>query len=194
MTDTPHGCTIDGQPAMPILISEHTQLVTRLAEAESAARDADRLRRDWVTMRDRAESAEEAARRALAQRQEMAAERYAWQERGDRAEAALARVRALADECEEGGHSSGHPLTVTRIRNALDEPPPVPTAAQATGHHYLSTGCLHGEHGYCSNVDGIAGLKKPAQCKFCTAPCQCPCHGEQPAADPAATQTADGPA
>jgi hypothetical protein len=43
-------------------------------------------------------------------------------------------------------------------------------------HVYLSTGCLHGQHDYCSNVDGIAGLKKPAQCKFCTAPCHCPCH------------------
>lgn len=43
--------------------------------------------------RARAEQAEEAARRALDQRQEMAAERYAWQERGDRAEAELRRVR-----------------------------------------------------------------------------------------------------
>ncbi|MFJ8345075.1 hypothetical protein ACIQ9J_01605 [Streptomyces sp. NPDC094153] len=49
------------------------------------------------------------------------------------------------------------------------------TDAEA-GHVYLSTSCLHGEHGYCSNVDGIAGLKKPAQCKFCAAPCVCPCH------------------
>lgn len=53
-------------------------------------------------------------------------------------------------------------------------------AADATGHRYLSTGCLHGRHDYCSNVDGIAGLKKPAQCKFCSAPCQCRCHQEQP--------------
>jgi hypothetical protein len=43
-------------------------------------------------------------------------------------------------------------------------------------HTYLSTGCRHDQHGYCSNVDGIAGLKKPAQCKFCQAPCICPCH------------------
>ncbi|MCI3246355.1 hypothetical protein MQN93_42355, partial [Streptomyces sp. 7R016] len=51
--------------------------------------------------------------------------------------------------------------------------------AQQPGHVYLSTGCLHGEHAYCANVDGIAGLKKPAQCKFCAAPCTCPCHTEQ---------------
>lgn len=37
MTDqTPaHGCTIGGEPAMPILISEHTQLIARLTEAEA---------------------------------------------------------------------------------------------------------------------------------------------------------------
>lgn len=31
-----HGCMIDGKPAMPILISEHTALVTRTAELEAA--------------------------------------------------------------------------------------------------------------------------------------------------------------
>lgn len=36
MTDTPdHGCTIDGQPAMPILVSEYNQLVARAAELEA---------------------------------------------------------------------------------------------------------------------------------------------------------------
>src|SRR5690606_29243321 len=60
------------------------------------------------------------------------------------------------------------------ILAALTEP--APAATGATGHRYLSTGCLHDEHSYCSNVDGIAGLKKPAQCKFCAAPCICDCH------------------
>lgn len=41
------------------------------------------------------EQANEAARQALKQRQEMAEERYVWQQRGDRAEAAIERVRAL---------------------------------------------------------------------------------------------------
>lgn len=45
-------------------------------------------------------------------------------------------------------------------------------------HDYLSTACLHGEHDYCSTAttrpDGTA--KVPAQCKFCKAPCRCPCH------------------
>lgn len=30
-----HGCTIDGQPAMPILVSEYNALVTRATEAEA---------------------------------------------------------------------------------------------------------------------------------------------------------------
>lgn len=51
-------------------------------------------------------------------------------------------------------------------------------------HHYLSTGCLHGLadniqslHDYCQSPqreDG--GTKAPAACKFCSAPCECPCH------------------
>ncbi|WP_103512939.1 hypothetical protein [Streptomyces sp. SM13] len=43
-------------------------------------------------------------------------------------------------------------------------------------HHYLSTGCLHGEHGYCQGNTGKVGAKKPAECKFCGARCTCPCH------------------
>lgn len=80
---------------------------------------------DWQRERQRADSAEEIGRRLLTQRQEMAEERYIWQQRGDRAEAALARIRQLADECDAHGDSSGHPLTVTRIRDtltALDQP------------------------------------------------------------------------
>jgi hypothetical protein len=75
-------------------------------------------------------------------------------------------------------------------RNALNQPAPGPAAAQAVEHRYLSTGCLHGKHDYCSNVDGIAGLKKPAQCKFCAAPCQCSCHTVP---GPAAAQAVDNP-
>lgn len=43
-------------------------------------------------------------------------------------------------------------------------------------HDYLSTACLHGEHGYCQGADGERGPKRPAQCKFCDAPCLCACH------------------
>lgn len=44
-------------------------------------------------------------------------------------------------------------------------------------HVYLSTGCRHGNHGYCQSHTGAAGRKIPARCKFCSAPCRCPCHG-----------------
>lgn len=43
-------------------------------------------------------------------------------------------------------------------------------------HEYLSTACLHGEHGYCAAPVGQAGPKVPARCKFCAAPCRCECH------------------
>ena len=46
-------------------------------------------------------------------------------------------------------------------------------------HTYLSTGCLHEEHGYCQAETGICGEKTPAQCKFCAAPCVCPCHTQE---------------
>lgn len=47
----------------------------------------------------------------------------------------------------------------------------------ATGHHfYLSTGCLHGDHGYCSAPTGKVGTKHPAECKKCAAGCRCRCH------------------
>jgi hypothetical protein len=48
-------------------------------------------------------------------------------------------------------------------------------------HEYLSTSCLHGEHGYCQSGTGSNGTtewaKTPASCKFCGASCICPCHG-----------------
>lgn len=49
-------------------------------------------------------------------------------------------------------------------------------AGGATSHVYLSTGCLHGEHGYCQGKTGRVGAKAPAKCKFCDATCRCECH------------------
>lgn len=43
-------------------------------------------------------------------------------------------------------------------------------------HLYLSTACHHGEHAYCAAMTGYQGAKRPAQCKFCRAPCICECH------------------
>jgi len=46
-------------------------------------------------------------------------------------------------------------------------------------HRYLSTGCLHEEHAYCQGTQGAVGAKRPAECKFCSAPCVCTCHEGQ---------------
>ncbi|MFD7922480.1 hypothetical protein ACFV3R_25050 [Streptomyces sp. NPDC059740] len=75
----------------------------------------------------------------------------------DQAQTALERVSTLADQ----------------MRDELAALRPNPD------HHvYLSTGCLHGEHGYCQRHTGLSGAKTPAQCKFCAAPCTCPCHSQ----------------
>lgn len=54
-----------------------------------------------------------------------------------------------------------------------------------TEHVYLSTSCLHGLwdedyrlHQRCQSNQGADGPKRPAECKFCPAPCLCPCHRE----------------
>ncbi|MDX3532508.1 hypothetical protein P1P75_40475 [Streptomyces sp. ID05-39B] len=47
-------------------------------------------------------------------------------------------------------------------------------------HAYLSTGCLHGDHAYCQGMTGLAGAKRPGECKFCRASCLCRCHRRQP--------------
>lgn len=43
-------------------------------------------------------------------------------------------------------------------------------------HVYLSTSCLHDLHAYCQSHTGSVGMRVPAQCKFCEAPCVCSCH------------------
>jgi len=64
--------------------------------------------------------------------------------------------------------------------------------AEMVPHVYLSTACLHGQHGYCSaptvTRDGEWSTvgpsytterdapKNPAKCKFCQARCVCDCH------------------
>lgn len=46
------------------------------------------------------------------------------------------------------------------------------------GHVYHSTACLHEEHEYCKGDRGMAGRKRPAECKFCRSGCICDCHKE----------------
>lgn len=44
-------------------------------------------------------------------------------------------------------------------------------------HTYLSTACLHDNHDHCRARENLQGEPKiPATCKWCGAPCICPCH------------------
>lgn len=70
---------------------------------------------------------------------------------------------------------------VAAVRPHLATEPPVHDDI----HHYLSTGCLHGEmtlpdgrtgHQYCQGMTGMAGMKRGGRCKFCDALCRCGCH------------------
>lgn len=116
----------------------------------------------------------------------------------------LAPFRALADQyaakaAESTRNANTAPLTIRTANqgiaagwrsaefllrhtlNNLDNhrtTPDNPPASDDVAHSYLSTGCHHGEHAYCQGKTGQAGPKKPATCKFCDAPCVCPCHQE----------------
>jgi hypothetical protein len=46
-------------------------------------------------------------------------------------------------------------------------------------HVYFSTSCFHGNHDYCQSERGLIGIKTPAVCKFCEAPCVCRCHADR---------------
>jgi hypothetical protein len=63
-----------------------------------------------------------------------------------------------------GGLVAALAVTLTRIAHRLGT------------HAYLSTGCLHGNHGYCQGMTGMAGAKRPGVCKHCPAACRCNCH------------------
>jgi hypothetical protein len=67
---------------------------------------------------------------------------------------------------------------VTLVRHAIARWLTAAAHRIAGRHVYLSTGRLHGEHSYCQCHTGLSGAKAPAVCKFCKAPCQCPCHQE----------------
>ncbi|MEU2799030.1 hypothetical protein [Streptomyces sp. NPDC007117] len=70
-------------------------LIDRARRNRLLHEEADRFTTELRDLVRRLEDEEDASRRLLVQRQEMAAERWAWQERGDRAEA---RVRELEAE------------------------------------------------------------------------------------------------
>lgn len=102
MTDQPdqpvHGCTIGGQPAIPVLLSEYQKLTAELAALRAVARgycpacgrgDAAPSVADWEQQKQRADQVEELLRIAHDTSNKSEAARA-------RAAAALARVRDAA--------------------------------------------------------------------------------------------------
>jgi hypothetical protein len=79
---------------------------------------------DWEQQRQRADQAEELSHRLLDQRQEMAEERYIWQQRGDRAEALLRQFTAEAHRrkwnYDRGLDGNGAPIQ-SKAFNALHQ-------------------------------------------------------------------------
>ncbi|WP_405673183.1 hypothetical protein [Streptomyces sp. NBC_01530] len=76
-----------------------------------------------------------------------------------------------------GGANNGEQSSRTTPDN-----PPASSDSLDNPHAYLSTGCYHDDHTYCQSMTGLNGAKRPGECKFCGAPCQCPCH-QQTTAD-----------
>lgn len=75
------------------------------------------------------------------------------------------------------GHHTQTSALLERERHVAEEHADGPAAE---GHVYLSTGCHHGDHGYCQSMTGLNGAKRPGECKHCGTKCICPCHEEQP--------------
>jgi hypothetical protein len=99
-------------------------------------------------------------------------------ERAEKAEGALREVLDRLLPVHASGNVIGYepPLpiegaTIDRWRAVLEEQRPEPGV-----HVYLSTGCWHGDHDYCKSMTGLAGAKRPAECKKCAAKCICRCH------------------
>lgn len=102
----------------------------------------------------------EAARRAMEQRQEMAEERFAWQERGDRAEGKLTAAREIAarlaahavgfqdvlDESDRGPWGKTIGADLADLQAALGDPQPATPFACATpgGTCRRPADCAHG--------------------------------------------------
>lgn len=91
MTDgTPvHGCTIDGQPAMPVLVADYNQLIARAVEAEARA---ERLAQNL--------SDADTEHLELARHNDQTCEAV---QRRDTAETVVAQVHALYEQWVKGG-------------------------------------------------------------------------------------------
>ncbi|MEV2249375.1 hypothetical protein AB0I94_02260 [Streptomyces sp. NPDC050147] len=105
----------------------------------------------------RLETEAKASRRLLAQRQEMAEERYAWQQRGDRAEAVIERVRVLAASWQDAMRSGEPHPAATALLATLDEQPG-PAATEATEPEGAPCSAVPSCDGECCQPVGFAAI------------------------------------
>lgn len=82
------------------------------------------------------------------------------------------------DQIRDAARLHRQQLISTRELYAVIEADEAPVP-EATGHVYLSTGCFHGDHGYCKSMTGLNGSKRPGECKHCGTKCTCGCHGTE---------------
>jgi hypothetical protein len=84
------------------------------------------------------------------------------------------RIAVALDLASDHDRSVSANELADAILAGLDEAPAAVIAGLVmgpNGHRYLSTGCLHGDSGYCMGTTGAIGTKVPASCKGCGAPC-----------------------
>lgn len=133
---------------------------------------------DWEQQKQRADEAE--GRLAHLQASSEAAGRFLTRtaDERDRLRAVLAEILGQFQPLRPEHNPTGEPVDYQCrvLPYEWDAWQKAAAATEATGHQYLSTGCLHGQHGYCQSNTGLAGAKKPSRCKWCDAHCQCPCH------------------
>lgn len=116
----------DHQPA----VAPATDAVAVEAERDSLGREADRLRKDWVEMRTRAERAERIQENADFHLGQEMARRQSAEKETDRLRAVIARIGQMADHWEQQlPEVIRTPAVVSALRAAL-EPAAVP-AGQA---------------------------------------------------------------
>jgi hypothetical protein len=92
-------------------------------------------------------------------------------QRPDRADLLVSPHNAMAAGLEIAVGLADH-----HLREAGEGARTTPDNSATSGHVYLSTGCLHGDHAYCQGMTGLAGAKRPGECKHCQARCICRCH------------------
>jgi hypothetical protein len=169
------------------MLREHVEAEVR--ESDTARAVARSNLRHVKTIVPELEQANEAARKALEQRQEMAEERYAWQQRGDRAEAEAERLRELLGSEKERADAAIRreetaeeaQAAIERVLKALDDRPPI-LDAEGQGVSDYETGWRDHDRMVRAALDGTeqqAGCQCHNGDELCSGCRRCPdvCNG-----------------